>query len=753
MSLPAKRLPTPDAQPQGAAKASSPPVEAVSTIEAAILLGVSQRRVRQMIEDGWAARGMAWQTPGGEWFIDRRADARLTNKQWFTRRDLEQLADLVRGGTRPDLIEIAKLRREALERFELSGLRPNERVAIDRIRNAMLAEGALGRPGFRKLSKSTLYEWRKFYRAGGIASLVPGFDKRTGGERIEVGEAAIEEALNYLLGPNALKERAVFEIVAGKAAQRPGDPAWVTGSKATFFKALRARLPVQAKVLAHKGQRAARAACIPKLESDFESIGAGEEYVADTRHLDMWCRVLTSRGWRPVRPFLTALEDRRSRMIVGSVIAPYADTSTILEAIKRAIRDYGKPRIYRTDQGKDYRASKRHGAIELPDGSRLDSVLKELGIEARSVAAYTPWAKLIESHFRGMKDHLDRLYAAFWGGCPSERHEDKAKWVKQNLHKLPTLAQVETDYRAYLDNYHSRPHSAADLFGMTPAQAMTELRTEPARMESAAVLDLLFRAYTKPKLVRRDGVRHMGKWYGNGDPRLFAMAGRRERVILSFDLSDMGTARVHDLQRRPLFDVECLNVAGWTAREVKEASKQRRDLLKPFAAQVRKARELMARKTPAELLAERAAGQRALYGDGKPTARQIAESPPPALRIRPDLEDAIAQTGRAPSAEAPSKAARTGTDDEPEFTLGEMLDGLINSQPVGGARDKDDDEPQIDLLDCLDDPFECDAGPGGDAGAGDDDSLDFDPDDAELDTDDDTTTDPDFDAGDGEEIP
>ncbi len=749
MSLPAKRLPTPAGPPQGDASAASPPVETISTIEAAGLLGVSQRRVRQMIDESWAARGMAWQV-GGDWLIDRRADARLTNKQWFTRSDLEQLADLVRGGTRPDLVEIAKLRREALERFALSGPRPNERIALERIKNAMLADGTLGRPGFRKLSKSSLYAWRAAYRKGGIAALVPGFDKRSGGERIEVGEAAIEEGLNYLLGPNALKEQAVFEIVAGKAAQNPNNPAWITGSKSTFFKAIRERLPAQAKTLAHKGQRAARASCIPKLETDFESIGAGEEYVADTRHLDAWCRVQTSRGWRAVRPYLTAMQDRRSRMIVGWVLAPFADTSTVLEALKRAIRDYGKPRILRTDQGKDYRAAKRHGAIERPDGTKTETVLRELGIAARGVAAYTPWAKLIESHFRGMKDTLDRLYPSFWGGFPLERHEEKAKWVKENLHKLPTLAQIEADYRTYLDGYHSKPHSAPDLFGMTPLQAMTELRTEPARMESAAVLDLLFRAYTKPKMVRRDGVRHEGRWYGNGDPRLFAMAGRRERVILSFDLSDMGTARVHDLQRRPLFDVECLNVAGWTAREVKEANKQRRDLLKPLAAQVRKAREFMLRKTPGELLAERAAGQRALYGDGKPTARQVAESPQPALRIRPDLEEAIAQTGRAPSAEAPSKAARTGTDDEPEFSIQEMLADINDRHEImSGHSRRDEDAPLIDLYDVLDDsPSDPPAIASDDTDE--DDGFDFEPDEADLSADDGDTP-PDFDLDDGED--
>lgn len=769
MSLPAERLPTPDPLPSGDASAASPPVEAVSTIVAAVLIGVSPRRIRQLIEDSWAALGMAWQV-GGEWMIDRRADARLTDKTWFNHRDLEQLAGLVRDGTRPDLIEIAKFRREALERFELSGLRPNERIALERIVNAMLAEEKLGRPGFRNLSKSSLYAWRTAYRKGGIAALVPGFDKRVGGERIEVGEAAIEEAMNYLLGPNALKEQAVFEIITGKAAERPTDPAWVTGSKSTFFKAIRERLPAAVKTLAHKGQRAARANCIPKLQSDFEAVGAGEEYVADTRHLDTWCRVQTSRGWRAVRLYLTAMQDRRSRMIVGWVLAPFADTSTVLEALKRAIRDYGKPRILRTDQGKDYRAAKRHGAIERPDGTKTETVLRELGIAARGVAAYTPWAKLIESHFRGMKDTLDRLYQSFWGGCPLERHEEKAKWVKENLHKLPTLAQIEADYRTYLDGYHSKPHSAPDLFGMTPLQAMTELRTEPARMESAAVLDMLFRVFTKSKLVRRDGVKHLTYWYGNGDPKLFTMRG--QRVILSFDLSDMGTARVHDLQRRPMFDIACLAVTGWSQREVLAALKQRRDIIKPYAAQVKKAREFMARKSPSELLAERAAGQRALYGDGKPSARQIAESPAPTLRVRPDLEDAIAQCSPAQGSEAASKAIRTGTDDD-----GIDLFDLIGDEPPPqthrpASRNDVDDEEEYSYLDFIDDliPREstesCSGGDAdhadefaeslmADAGLGDadDDSFDAAPDEADLSADDagDVDTPPDFDFDDGED--
>ncbi|MBI5764944.1 MAG: DDE-type integrase/transposase/recombinase [Planctomycetes bacterium] len=578
---------------------------------------------------------------------------------------MEGLAQAVTDGTRCEDIEEAKARKQCWQRWGEFPKQPNASVAFERFAASVLSDESLAKAVGGSFSRSTLYAWGKAYRDDGIVALIPQYTKRGRGQSVHVGAEALNAIKNLILARD-LSTKAAMEIVKGEAArEHRGDPAWAVPSYSIVRCELRPLLPAITRRLANSGPRSAKAECIPKMQRDFESIAAGDEYVGDERTLDIWCRILTARGWRAVRLKWTVWMDMRSRVIVGWVLAAHANSQTILGALKRAFGTYGKPRILRTDWGEDYRKAARHGEYRDFDGARIGGILDDLGIEVRRVAPYTPYAKPIESFFGGFKDSFDKLFDTFWGGCPSERHEDRARYIKANLEKLPTLDSVESALAKWIDVYHETPHSAVDLFGKTPLEAMDAFRAEPIRLESETVLEHLFCEFIGPRLVRRDGVRLDGRWYGNGDARLVAMQG--QSVLLAIQPDDASRAMVCGLDREPLFKIECLSIRGLTLQQVKEQHRERRKLLTPYREDVRKAKAALATTTPEQLLTLRLAGIRASRGEAPEPV-----IPPSQLRVRPAMEDAIATAGKAPS-DVVSKAHRTGTDDEPLSVL-DVLD-------------------------------------------------------------------------------
>ena len=674
----------------------APAAKWLSVDAAARLMRCSERRIRQLCKAGFAQSFARLED--GAWLISPLADARLRDHRTLKQRDLEQLADLQAGRTCPEHIDIGKRKLAILVRWRDWDQRGDVHQAFQGFTAALQGEHVLPAPGIGRLSVSTLYRWDADYRAGGIAALVPKWS-RCGQSGQKIGPDAWQYFKNLVLSGNASSVAACCVLTVGEIERRHKDQAgWEWAGYDLIRKRALREIPEALRVLANKGERAFAAQHVPKMERDFESIAAGEEYVADERTLDLWCRVLESRGWRAIRPKVTATMDIRSRMMVGLVLSRYANSRTILGSLKLAVAEYGKPRILRTDWGNDYKKAAQHGEFDAGDGERVGNILTALGIEVRATAApYTPFAKPIESAFRGMKDHLDRTFGGFWGGCPSERHEDRAKYIRENLERLPTLDDVDAALRAYLEVYHRTPHSARDLFGKSPVEAMLAFRSEPARKESDVALDLLFQEFTKPKLVRRDGIRHNNRWYGNGDMRLVPMQG--QKVLLAVQPENQGRALVCDLKRIPLFAVECQSLAGRTREEVAEMHRARHRLTQPYREQVKAARTFFHATTPRELLANRRAGIEALYGKREPDAAK-ADDQPSLTVVRPELEEAIAAAGPAPSEAASITTARTGTDQH-SISVADLIEEDDRCLSGAGFAPAPETEDQISLEDLL----------------------------------------------------
>lgn len=612
--------------------------------EAAIRLGYSAGHLRRLCADEWRGRGYAQQFATGSgpaaWGVHPSADPRLAGIESWRDRDLRQLASMRAAGIKPRYIEQAEQRRDLVvgfEEYEGPG-----RTTVERLNIYLAASVADGGP---RCSQRTFYNWKTAYEQigddGGLHALVPAYgggdgDEPGDGAKQPIGESAWHYASQLLNAGNRIKAAAAHTLTLNyiRNNRLEEDPAWRMPALRTFQLICKQRRPKPLRVMCDKGPRAFDAQCIPKGQRDYESIAAGECYIGDERFLDVLVKIPDDRRtWRPHRGVkLTAWIDERSRMIVGWIIAPFASSITICGSLKMAIGGFGIPTYVRTDWGKDYvkvtgprrRLSSRIAVQELPpatapltlainagpapdaaaitlsqrgapcakdaiDPVRVRTVLSAFNIQLTAATPYMPWAKSIESFFGTMKERFDKLLAGYIGGTPGERHEDRFAWAKKNPHLLPTIEEVAAMFAAWLEDYHNTPHSGHGMYGNTPREAMEKFRAGPIRTPAPDVLEFNFLSFTEPKLVRRDGVRHLKAWYGWGDPRLVALQGRK--VILGIHPDDAGTAWVCDIAtHKPLFRVECERHRFSTQRDAERIARARSTLRAEYSAPAKAAR-------------------------------------------------------------------------------------------------------------------------------------------------------------------
>lgn len=652
----------------------APPPGWLTLAEAAQRLGLSPGHARRCAAEEWSVAGTA-RFHEGAWIIHPTADLRLAGIETHRQRDLRQLAALRTAGARPRDLEIAEARRDIVAGFAAwEAAAPRDRDAVAAYLAHCRASGIIGDAAvIARCSVSTFYSWRAAYErpgdAGGLRALL-GRQGRPSGESESVGAAAWAHCRQLLLAGNNIRVATAWTLTRGEATKHPGDPAWTWPALRTIQRKASAEIPRPLRILANKGPRAFDAHCIPKGSRDYDAIGVGDCWIGDEQTFDIMIRVPADRGgWRPCRQLkLTAWMDERSRFVVGWLIAPFANSDTILGSLKRGVARHGLPAALRVDWGRDYRhavghAHARRWDLDEFDGARVGSVCDRLGINIQCATPYMPWCKAIESLFRTLHDHFDRLLSSYWGGSPDARHEDRQAWVQANIEKLPTLDDVVALFAQQLDVYHASAHSGAGMMGAAPAEALNRFRVAPPTMLATDILEWEFLSYTDPKLVRRDGVRHLKSWYGWGEPRLIELQG--QKIILGLHPDDAGHAWVCDLERTPLFVVESERHKFRDKRDAERIAKTRAATRRMFSDEVRAARAAFHETPPAVRIAQLAAGVAAPSAESPRQIPGTSPNDPPILRINPAISNAL------------RSAAESASNAEPAadpISLDEMLD-------------------------------------------------------------------------------
>ena len=248
-----------------------------------------------------------------------------------------------------------------------------------------------------------------------------------------------------------------------------------------------------------------------------EATHANAMWQADHAPLDVW--LLDEEG-KAAKPYLTAIEDDYSRMIVGYRLSfqPATALTTAL-TLRQAIwhkedprwSACGIPSVFYTDHGSDF--TSKH----------LEQVAADIHMELVFSEKGVPRGRgKVERFFRS----VDQLFLQDVPGyAPKGYPEAEA---------ILTLPAFEQRFRTWLlEDYHRRVHSETEC---QPKDRWETGGFVPRMPQSLTQLDLLLLTVAKSRKIQQDGIHFQNHRYM--DVTLAAFV--KEEVVIRFDPADMG---------------------------------------------------------------------------------------------------------------------------------------------------------------------------------------------------------------------
>lgn len=395
-------------------------------------------------------------------------------------------------------------------------------------------------------------------------------------------------------------------------------------------------LPPAIADLHRKGQKKWARDHAPRIQRDYSQYRPMQLLVADHHEFDF---LVLWRG-KPVRPWLTAWMDMRSRYVVGWEISAAPNSDTIFLAFRNAVKGYGAPLEILIDNGKDFcakgLAGKRRRKPKL-DADFTESIMERLGIQVHWARPFNPQAKPIERFFETVCEGFSKRQPSYCGNSPENRPETLYRDLRAGNVEVPALEEVRAAFGRWLkDAYHFRPHSGDGMNGRTPADVFSEdpiaLRTAPAE-----ILDLMLMRTRRAK-VTRHGVRHNGAYYGQGNLEIFKLHGKE--VLLRSDPADAASLVVCDLQGNPLTVVYNQRLRGLNQDDIRAGEKRRKQCKKLAKAAMPAMRD--AQKSSVDhAIAMQAEYLRKVQATGT-DGRAVGDAPPRPFALLPGTADLAA---------------------------------------------------------------------------------------------------------------
>ncbi|MFQ5462648.1 MAG: hypothetical protein ACE5E5_08485, partial [Phycisphaerae bacterium] len=316
------------------------------------------------------------------------------------------------------------------------------------------------------------------------------------------------EAMEFFYSIYHAQNRLSIKLCHEATARRARSERWGwPGSYGATKKWLAAHDNRSVTFLMRRGKDAWCRRFMPYLEIDYNLIQPGELYVTDHHQLDAW----VESGGKQLRPWLTAVQDLRSRAIVGWHLGESPHQDAIVAAYRQAFMDWAIPRTLRIDNGRDFtsklltgitkrdrdRLKKEYGGdwrrVLKRDAELVDcvdpgwlGVCNELDIETIFAIPYAPWSKgTLERWFGTFEGQCGKTFTTYCGNsalakpeCLEEIRRGYTKQEKRTLRKkygkswkkvaalrfvdtsdVPTMAQARETIGQYIDIYHQTPHT------------------------------------------------------------------------------------------------------------------------------------------------------------------------------------------------------------------------------------------------------------------------------------------------------
>ncbi|MDQ7838260.1 MAG: Mu transposase C-terminal domain-containing protein [Thermodesulfobacteriota bacterium] len=298
---------------------------------------------------------------------------------------------------------------------------------IEESKDVPLGKRTVWKRSFAKrhgISYRTSTRWEDAYKTGGYYALVPNWNAGDQKRIIDKKLAKfIEETYLKPYGPTI---RATWEQACKWCDDRNQKPPsyrtvvdfinkkWTKGQ----------RLLVRDKLEWDRLYR-------PFVRRDWEKEPVNGTWFGDAKQLDIW---VIYRG-KPIRPWITAWLDARSRKFVGHILWPTHNSWTIAQSFVYAVSKHGAPKTVYIDHGKDYKSTMLAGTkvkdgptIKLFEGIEKTIILgawRDSGCNVLYSAPYNPPEKNIESNWNGVNQICADL-SAYCGNGKNRGLQKKA---------------------------------------------------------------------------------------------------------------------------------------------------------------------------------------------------------------------------------------------------------------------------------------------------------------------------------------
>lgn len=354
-------------------------------------------------------------------------------------------------------------------------------------------------------------------------------------------------------------------------------------SHQTFTREIMRRIPTAELVYCREGEKACTDKMMPFIHREYD-LQSNDIWVCDNHTFDVF--VNDGEHKKPIRVYLTAFQDIRSRKFMGWYVTLNPSSAATLIALRRGIEEYGIPKRILSDNGREFLTFDIGGRgfrkAAKPQEHEAPTILDHLGIEFRTAMVRNARAKIIERAFLDTKNDFSKMFDGYTGGTIAERPERLKKTGKdaENFTLLPEFVEYVDKYIRGIFNKHK--HRGVGMGNKTPDQVWAACLVEQ-RIATADQLNLMMLRNTRMQTVGRDGV-HLDlygqKLYFNSGTLNFYHI--KQKVYLRYDPDHLEEVRVYDEKDRFLCTAQQTGTLGYFAskEDVAEAVKENRKYMR-----------------------------------------------------------------------------------------------------------------------------------------------------------------------------
>ncbi len=323
-------------------------------------------------------------------------------------------------------------------------------------------------------------------------------------------------------------------------------------SDSSFGRAVQSRIDVPVLKYFRLGQKAYKDQCEPYIKRLYDDLQSNDIWVCDNHTFDIMAD--DGEHKKPVRVYLTAFLDVRSRKMMGWYVTDAPCSDATLQALRRGIERYGIPKRILSDNGREFLTHDIGGRgfrrSRKEDEHYIPTILDNLQIEFRTAMVKNARAKIVERAFREVKEEFSRLFEGYTGGSITERPERLKGMAKKASNFTPYA-----DFERYVDTYiegwfNHQEHGGVGMRHKSRNQVYEENLYE-LRTATQEELNLMMMRSSRMVKFRRDGLtlRLYGTEITYWSEELWR-SHLEEKVYYRYNPDDLSEIRVYDEQDR-----------------------------------------------------------------------------------------------------------------------------------------------------------------------------------------------------------